>query len=274
VNARIINRIANAIYRAVVAVGGRDKNKSEELADEVVKILSDKFTNSSIPNIEDIQDVVEKVLIEKGHASVAKEFILYREESAKRRGEEGRLTSKLNENVPWAKVWRNLDWAVEHNLHTVNSLNNRIANGEFPQIVNESERLYEDDVTLGAELIIERLKELRMVMISGPSSSGKTTTTIKLEKKLLRKGYKFKALNVDHYFFDLEMHPKDEFGDAFQEGTEIRKMIVAFMKSMYKTGSGVKHLRKQKTWTELTWETFERATGQKRPDWVKIPTYD
>ena len=206
-------RIANAIYRAVVAVGGRDKEKAGELAEHVVKILNDKFSASSIPNIEDVQDVVEKVLIENGHSTVAKEFILYREEAAKRRDSEGRLTSKLNENVPWAKVWRNLDWAVAHNLHTVDALNNRVANGEFPQIVNESERLYEDDVTLGSELIIERLKDLRMVMISGPSSSGKTTTTIKLEEKLIKKGYKFKALNVDHYFFDLELHPKDEFGD-------------------------------------------------------------
>ena len=206
-------RIANAIYRAVVAVGGRDKDKAGELAEHVVKILNDKFSDNSTPNIEDVQDVVEKVLIENGHSTVAKEFILYREEAAKRRDSEGRLTSKLNENVPWAKVWRNLDWAVAHNLHTVDALNNRVANGEFPQIVNESERLYEDDVTLGSELIIERLKDLRMVMISGPSSSGKTTTTIKLEEKLIKKGYKFKALNVDHYFFDLELHPKDEFGD-------------------------------------------------------------
>jgi len=206
-------RIANAIYRAVVAVGGRDKHKAEELSEEVVKILNEKFTDSIAPNIEDIQDIVEKVLIENGHATVAKEFILYREEAAKGRDAEGRINSKLNENVPWAKVWRNLDWAVAHNLHTVDALNNRIANREFPQIVNESESLYEDDVTLGSKLIIERLKDLRMVMISGPSSSGKTTTTIKLEEKLIKKGYKFKALNVDHYFFDLELHPKDEFGD-------------------------------------------------------------
>ncbi len=206
-------RIANAIYRAVVAVGGRDKHKAEELSEQVVKILTEKFSDKSIPTIEDVQDIVEKVLIENGHSTVAKEFILYREEAAKRRDSEGRLTSKLNENVPWAKVWRNLDWAVAHNLHTVDALNNRIANGEFPQIVNESERLYEDDVTLCSELIIERLKDLRMIMISGPSSSGKTTTTIKLEQKLIKKGYKFKVLNVDHYFFDLELHPKDEFGD-------------------------------------------------------------
>ena len=206
-------RIANAIYRAAVSVGGRDKETANELSDQVVKILNEKFPEGSIPHIEDIQDIVEKVLIENGHAKVAKEYILYREESAKRRDAEGRLNSNLNENIPWAKVWRNLDWAVAHNLHTVDALNERIAKGEFAQIVHESENLYEDDVSLAAELIIERLDSLRMVMISGPSSSGKTTTTIKLEQKLTKKGFKFKALNVDHYFFDLELHPKDEFGD-------------------------------------------------------------
>jgi len=206
-------RVINAIYRAAVAVGGRDKEKAEELAEQVLTILNEKFDGTTHPHIEDIQDIVEKVLIENGHAKVAKEYILYREEAARRRDEEGRINSKLNENIPWAKVWRNLDWAVEHNLNTVELLNERVANGEFAQIVHESEEFYEDDVELAAKLIIERLKDLRMVMISGPSSSGKTSTTVKLEQKLIRKGYKFKALNVDHYFFDLEYHPKDEFGD-------------------------------------------------------------
>ena len=206
-------RVVNAIYRAAVAVGGRDKEKAEELAEQVILKLNEKFDEKIFPHIEDIQDCVEKVLIENGHAKVAKEFILYREESASRRDEEGRINSKLNENIPWAKVWRNLDWAVEHKLNTVDLLNERIANGEFAQIVHESEELYEDDVDLAANLIIERLNDLRMVMISGPSSSGKTSTTVKLEQKLIKKGYKFKALNVDHYFFDLEFHPKDEFGD-------------------------------------------------------------
>jgi uridine kinase len=206
-------RVINAIYRAAVAVGGRDKDKAEELAEQVVKILNEKFDEKTYPHIEDIQDIVEKVLIENGHAKVAKEYILYREEAARGRDEEGRINSKLNENIPWAKVWRNLDWAVEHKLNTVDLLNERVAKGEFAQIVHESEELYEDDVELAARLIIERLKILRMVMISGPSSSGKTSTTVKLEQKLIKKGYKFKALNVDHYFFDLELHPKDEFGD-------------------------------------------------------------
>lgn len=206
-------RVANAIYRAAVSVGGRDKETANSLAEKVVELINKKFPDVKTLHIEDIQDVVEKVLIENGHAKVAKEYILYREEAARRREAEGRYASKINENIPWQKIWRNLDWAVTHNLHTVNHLNKRIAEGEFAHIVHESECLYEDDVELAAKLIIERLDSLRMVMISGPSSSGKTTTTLKLEQKLVKKGFKFKALIVDHYFFDLELHPKDEFGD-------------------------------------------------------------
>ena len=55
--------------------------------------------------------------------------------------------------------------------------------------------------------------DVRLVIVAGPSSSGKTTTTIKLEEQLAAHGKKLKAINVDHYFYDLEMHPKDEFGD-------------------------------------------------------------
>jgi uridine kinase len=62
-------------------------------------------------------------------------------------------------------------------------------------------------------MLIKRRDSLRMVIVSGPSSSGKTTSTIKLEQRLQREGLKFVTLNVDNYFFDLEMHPKDEFGD-------------------------------------------------------------
>ncbi len=76
-------RIANAIYRAAVAVGGRDKDKAKELSDKVVALLNEKFPEGSTPHIEDIQDIVEKVLIENGHAKVAKEYILYRDERKK-----------------------------------------------------------------------------------------------------------------------------------------------------------------------------------------------
>ncbi len=207
------DRIANVIYRAAVSVGGRDKEKAAELAKQVVFLLEQTFEEGYKPHVEEIQDIIEKVLIENGHAKVAKEFILYREEAAQRRRENSRHFSKPNELIPWKKVWRSLDWAVAHGLNTVEGTNARIKNGEFPQIVHEAESLYETQLDTAAELIKERAAELRMVMVSGPSSSGKTTTTMKLEQRLNKMGMKFVALVVDNYFFDLEMHPKDEFGD-------------------------------------------------------------
>ena len=72
--------------------------------------------------------------------------------------------------------------------------------------------------------------------------------------------------------YDREYISKDEFGKLFQEGTEIRKMTVAFVKRMNKAGSGVKHMRKTQSWTDQVWEQWEKITGQQRPDWVKNGT--
>lgn len=206
-------RIMNAIYRAAVSVGGRDKETAEKLADQVVKYLEMTCEEGKYPHIEEIQDAVEKILIENGHAKVAKEYIIYRNEQARKREEASRHASKPNENIPWAKIWHVLDWAVDHDLNTVEKLNKRIENGEFAHIVHEAENAYEQDILTAADLIKERLDQVKMVFVTGPSSSGKTTTTIKLENKLKQEGFSFVALNVDNYFFDLELHPKDEFGD-------------------------------------------------------------
>ena len=206
-------RIMNAIYRAAVSLGGRDKNTAEKLAKEVVEFLEKSAPENNIPNIEEIQDIVEKVLIKNGHAQVAKAYILYRNERNRKRRERFKRSSHPSENIPWPKIWRILDWAVSKNVHTIEALNRRIRKEEFPAIVNESESFYAANINTAAELISEKGDNLKMVIISGPSSSGKTTTTIKLEQHLAKKDLKFKPLNIDNYFFDLAMHPKDEFGD-------------------------------------------------------------
>lgn len=72
--------------------------------------------------------------------------------------------------------------------------------------------------------------------------------------------------------YDREYLAKDEFGKLFQEGTEIRKMTIAFVKQMNKAGSGVKHMRKVQSWTDKVWEQWEKITGQERPDWIKNGT--
>ncbi len=74
-----VQKIADAIYKAASAVGGKDFNSALALAEEVCRILDEKTTKSGkIPSVEDVQDTVEKVLVENGHAKTAKAFILYR----------------------------------------------------------------------------------------------------------------------------------------------------------------------------------------------------
>ena len=206
-------RIMNAIYRSAVSVGGRDKKISKDLADKVIVELESRVQEGFKPNIEEVQDVVEKVLIDNGHATVAKEYILYRQERKENRESNAEQGSRTGEKIPWEKMWHVYDWSVENKLNTFEKINKKIDNGNFSNIVKVSEARYEKDVDTAAELILQRADKLKMVFISGPSSSGKTTTTIKIEQRLKAKGLSFVTLNVDHYFFDLDLHPKDEFGD-------------------------------------------------------------
>ncbi|MDR0222832.1 MAG: anaerobic ribonucleoside triphosphate reductase [Oscillospiraceae bacterium] len=74
-----IEKIADAIYKAARAVGGHDYSTSMELAEEVCERLEKQFVaNNLLPSVEEVQDVVEKVLVETGHAKTAKAYILYR----------------------------------------------------------------------------------------------------------------------------------------------------------------------------------------------------
>jgi uridine kinase len=207
------SRISNAIYRAAVSVGGRDRKTAERLSVQVIELLDQITPAGQIPSIEDVQDAVEKVLIENGHAKVAKAYILYRDERARRRNERVVRISTPSTNIPWSKLWQVLDWAVEHGVNTVAGLNDRIERGEFSDVIIETEAAYIVDVENAVEEIASRRDELKMVIISGPSSSGKTTTTIKIGQHLRKRGFSLVTLNVDNYFYDLELHPKDEFGD-------------------------------------------------------------
>ncbi len=77
--------IVEAIFKAAQSVGGSQRSIAEEIADEVILQLYAR-QGPGIPHVEQIQDVIEKVLIERGHAKTAKAFILYRHERAKFRG--------------------------------------------------------------------------------------------------------------------------------------------------------------------------------------------
>jgi len=78
-------KITEAIFKAASSVGGEDRLLAEELSGAVTLFLQKKFVDK-IPSIENIQDIVEKVLIETGHAKTAKAYILYRDKRARHRG--------------------------------------------------------------------------------------------------------------------------------------------------------------------------------------------
>jgi len=73
------DKVANAIFLAAKAVGGEDRRIADALADEVVLFLYTQ-KGEKAPDVEEIQDAVEKVLIENGHARTAKAYILYRKQ--------------------------------------------------------------------------------------------------------------------------------------------------------------------------------------------------
>ena len=73
-------KIADAIFKAAQAIGGTDYEAAKRLANEVVETIQNEAKNGTPPTVEKVQDTVEKVLIDNGHARTAKEFILYRAE--------------------------------------------------------------------------------------------------------------------------------------------------------------------------------------------------
>ena len=85
-----VDKIADAIYKAAQVLGGRDRDMAKYLARQVELYLV-QICHNSTPTVEQVQDAVEKILIENGHARTAKEFILYRSERTRVRDMNTRL---------------------------------------------------------------------------------------------------------------------------------------------------------------------------------------
>lgn len=118
-------KIVLAIFRAASSVGGNDFSKSEELADEVVKLAEFKYPNG-IAEVEGIQDLVEKVLIENGHAKTAKAYILYREKRRASREANALIGATIE---MFTEYLNDRDWQINENANTqksINGLNNYV----------------------------------------------------------------------------------------------------------------------------------------------------
>ena len=89
------NKIAEAIWKAAQSVGGKDKSLAEKIANQVTTVLEIFFkSKDDVPAVEQIQDLVEKILIENGHAKTAKAYILYRQKRSDIRERKAEILGK------------------------------------------------------------------------------------------------------------------------------------------------------------------------------------
>lgn len=118
-------KITRAIFKAARACGGEDYAKAEYLCQQVIDILSREF-QGKIPHVEEIQDIVEKVLIENGHAKTAKAYILYREKRNASRETNALIGATIN---MFSNYLGDMDWLIKENANThksINGLNNYV----------------------------------------------------------------------------------------------------------------------------------------------------
>ncbi len=122
------DKIQEAIWKAVRAVGGENKERTKILTNIVVTELEKKYGTGRLPQVEEIQDLVEKVLIEEGHAKVAKAFILYRQSHKEQRDVKGLFdTIEVVEDY----LGEEKDWKVKENSNmgfSLQGLNNFVSN--------------------------------------------------------------------------------------------------------------------------------------------------
>jgi len=104
-------RIMQAIWKAAQAVGGTDPSEAEKISNQVAAVLEVFFkSEDEIPTVEQIQDLVEKILIEGGHAKTAKAYIIYRQKRAEERDQKeailgiGKSDTSLNFSTNALKV--------------------------------------------------------------------------------------------------------------------------------------------------------------------------
>jgi ribonucleoside-triphosphate reductase len=130
-NGRVVDldpqKITGAIFKAAQAVGGQDKKQAEEICQTAISFLEIIYKDGNIPSVENIQDLVEKLLIEKGHAKVAKAYILYREQHRKLRASKDLLDEGLDLIEDYLD---RSDWRVNENSnmsYSLQGLNNHLA---------------------------------------------------------------------------------------------------------------------------------------------------
>ena len=237
-------QIGSAILRAAESIGGfhqdyfdgvndrileaygSDAKIAEFLADAVVVCLNsnrEHLIANFPPTIEGIQDGVLHVLRSYGFQSAADVYECYR--WGRHWLREGAITETqfVGNGFPKKRMEKTLEWNRRLGCDTVAGLNEVVRSGRFKALVDESLAVYESALDEAARKVMARLSagdNLRMLWVSGPSSSGKTTTTVKLAQRLEKHGLRFLMLNLNDYSWALVEHPSDWINDRNFETPE------------------------------------------------------
>ncbi|MBN1976034.1 MAG: nucleoside kinase [Anaerolineae bacterium] len=105
------------------------------------------------------------------------------------------------------------EWLRLLGVDSVSALNDAIANDRIREVILVSEALHEERIARIAGEIVRRKREARLVLVAGPSASGKTSFSKRLAVQLLAHGARPFALELDNYFVDREQTPRDENGE-------------------------------------------------------------
>ncbi len=111
-------KVTKAIYKAITSTGQGDGVKSKKVSAKVIEILNRRFKEKEIPQVEQIQDIVEEMLILEGLVETAKAYILYREQ--RRRIRESKVLDESTEKID--KYLKELDWQIYENANMTFSL--------------------------------------------------------------------------------------------------------------------------------------------------------
>ncbi len=119
------SKITSAIFKAAQSVGGEDYDRAVFISNAVMEMLEQKYGDSVVPSVEEIQDLVERALIKHGHAKTAKSYILYRDLHNKLRD----IRALIDANELVDGYLEHLDWRINENSNmafSLQGLNNHI----------------------------------------------------------------------------------------------------------------------------------------------------
>ena len=130
----------------------------------------------------------------------------------------GKLPKYKDEKKMYSAFGEAKRWQKLLDIQYVNDLNEKIENGEMREVIQLSEALHEKRIVEIAETITDKKK--RIILIAGPSSSGKTTFARRLCVQLKVNGQKPLYLGTDDYFLNRDQTPRDENGELDFEGLD------------------------------------------------------